>query len=92
MKTQSPTRPAAHGTLQNLVRQVMQKISAMLEERRVQSRKKAAADMLEQMDPRLLDDIGIAPPKTPHAMQSLAQQAPAVLAASVFSVPRKVRR
>ena len=70
MKTQSPTLPAAHGTLQNLVRQVMQKISAMLEERRVKSRKKAAADMLEQMDPRLLDDIGIAPPKTPHAMHS----------------------
>ena len=46
MKTQSPTLPAAHGTLQNLVRQVMQKFSAMLEERRVQSRKKAAADAL----------------------------------------------
>lgn len=92
MKTQSPTFPAAHSTLLHLVRQGMQKFSAMLEERRVQSRKRAAADMLELMDPRLLDDIGIAPPKTMHAMENLAQSSPAVVAASVFSIQRKVGR
>jgi hypothetical protein len=45
--------------------------------------------MLEQMDPRLLDDIGIAPQKTSHPMQDLAQSNPAVVAATVFSSQRK---
>ncbi len=92
MRTQSRTLPSAHVPFLNLVKVVMQKISAAAAQRRLRRQNQATLDLLAGMDDQLLDDIGMAPAKKPTGLDALAQMSPAYLAATVFSLPRKDRR
>ena len=51
--------PVAHPTLLGLAQQIMHRVTASASVRRARRQKKADAAVLEQMDPRLRDDIGV---------------------------------
>jgi hypothetical protein len=92
MKTHSPSLPVAHVTFLGLVRMATGKISDALAEARARRRSKAANEFPGQVDVQFLDDIGMAQPRMPAALETLAQMNPAFLAATAFSLPRSGRR
>jgi uncharacterized protein YjiS (DUF1127 family) len=78
-------------TVLGVVQQFIQKISTAAAARRARRETEAAADALQQLDPRLLADFGIDRSNKVRPMEQLANLNPAVLAAGVFS-PRHNRR
>ncbi len=91
MKIHSQSFPAAHAILLGFAQDLLQRISAAAAERRVRRQRKTAAEALQQMDLRLLDDIGVTSRNTTLPLEQLAKMNPAVLAASIFSAPRSSR-
>ena len=92
MNFHSETVSAAQVKQFGLFQQIVQWLAAAGARRRAQWQAEANLATLRQMDARLLDDIGMAEPTAPAAIEGLAQMNPAVVAATAFSLPLRSRR
>jgi uncharacterized protein YjiS (DUF1127 family) len=91
MTIPSETVPLTHVTPLSLAQRFIHRISAAVAGRRERRQKKAASQMLKEMDVRLLDDIGVDNAKQDIKMDSLSRLNPTVLAFSVFNAPHNGR-
>lgn len=91
MANQSQILVGTQVTVLGAAQQFIRRLSAAAAERRALRQTKIAAQALQQMDPRLLADIGVASSSEVRPMEQLARLNPAVVAASVFSLPHNGR-
>ena len=89
MKALTQTAPVSSGKLLDLAQRFITKVATA---RRERLQRQAGLDALRRMDAHLLDDLGLASPATQRPLEELCQLNPAVLAATLFSAPRRESR
>ena len=91
MQITSQNFPAAPITLLGAAHLIIHRITAATAQRRELRRARAEAAALQQMDPRLLSDMGVASTSNPLPLEHIGKFNPTFLAATVFCLPHNGR-
>lgn len=78
-------------SLMSRAQQFMDRFTASRAERDSRRQEKAGAALLQHMEPRLLDDIGVASVDVPSEGKPLARLNPLIVAVNLYTTPRSGR-